>query len=847
MAGVRYHGIERHEEVDVISRRDDGRSTRKKFLDAIGSPEGTLRVFGTLSLIAFLFSPVPFLAELVFFTALLIWLIGYSYKGRTWDLPFRVPRYLAEKGYKDRSTGALGEGLVYLGAARSSRTEKLEEVWATPGDTRTHRLVAGTTGSGKTEEMMGSIFNALMLNSGAVMIDGKASQQSFDSIYRICRLFGREEELFLINYIMGGRDIFDATATKMSNTYNPFSLGSSAMKAELMNGMLPDGKKDVWSERAVMFNAAVMPLLSFLAERGYVLFNPRLLVDFYNLDRIENLIWFGLLERHDGTVVDLRAEAPQDFARLQLDQVSGPIKLYVEQLPGYAMAKPKTANVLAPSSDQEIKTAIEEGPAAIAAWAERHAEAMARGSTPAPEAAGGARGPRRPTPQQNQGADAARAKVYEQHGYITMQLVRSTALLTFEYGHVFNVLEGEIDYRDLMLNRRIMYTALPSLERSPSSLGALGKLAVASIKSVLASLLDTPFEGFRREIIEGRPSNSEIPYNILCDEYGYYVVEGFAVAPAQARSFGVSITFGTQDLAALKKGDPNEAEATWENTNLRHAGRMTGGEESETYKKFSGAAGSAFVSSAMEMTHRRGKIGSKFDISAQSRAERVPRLNVNDLNGQQDGQFTLVVGTKTDASRGTQMAKEGGVRVVRYSAFFTGNVPKVPFYRLNHFVAVKPPTEQRIRQIAASQHMERALAGIREEDIEAFLELPENAGLKSGLADSVLTFLVARLAELPDDMTDEQVAAAGVAVVREFVQERMSALIADKVAQELAPIEECMRDVIDGAAIDDEDRALLGRVLDDLCNTLRSARVTEFAMQGDTARRVSQARRLLAA
>lgn len=111
----------------------------------------------------------------------------------------------------------------------------------------------------------------------------------------------------------------------------------------------------------------------------------------------------------------------------------------------------------------------------------------------------------------------------------------------------------------------------------------------------------------------------------------------------------------------------------------------------------------------------------------------------------------------------------------------------------------------------------------------------------------MLTFLVARLAELPADMTDEQVAAAGVAVVRDYVQERMSALIADKVAQELEPIEECMRDVIEGAAIDEEDRALLGRVLDDLCNSLRSARVTEFAMQGDAARRVSQARRLLAA
>jgi len=238
------------------------------------------------------------------------------------------------------------------------------------------------------------------------MIDGKASQQSFDSIYRICRLFGREEELFLINYIMGGRDIFGETATKMSNTYNPFSLGSSAMKAELMNGMLPDGKKDVWSERAVMFNAAIMPLLSFLAERGYVLFNPRLLVDFYNLDRIENLIWFGLLERHDGTVVNLREEAPHDFARLQLDQVSGPLKLYVEQLPGYAMSKPQRPNRIGPTSDAEIRAALGGSfdPERISAWASRAAEVS---TTTSP----------------------ARAKVYEQHGYITMQLARSAAEL----------------------------------------------------------------------------------------------------------------------------------------------------------------------------------------------------------------------------------------------------------------------------------------------------------------------------------------------------------------------------------------------------------------------------------
>lgn len=173
----------------------------------------------------------------------------------------------------------------------------------------------------------------------------------------------------------------------------------------LSDGVVPDGN-DLWSERAAMFNAAILPVLSLLADRGYVTFNPLLLLDFYNLDRIENLIWFGLLERHDGTVVDLRAEAPQDFARLQLDQVSGPLKIYVEQLPGYAMAKPQGPNRIGPTSDAEIRAALggnlESG--RIMAWASRAAE-VATVTHP------------------------ARAKVYEQHGLITMQLARSAAEL----------------------------------------------------------------------------------------------------------------------------------------------------------------------------------------------------------------------------------------------------------------------------------------------------------------------------------------------------------------------------------------------------------------------------------
>lgn len=173
----------------------------------------------------------------------------------------------------------------------------------------------------------------------------------------------------------------------------------------LSDGVVPDGN-DVWSERAAMFSAAILPVLLLLADRGYVTFNPQLLLDFYNLDRIENLIWFGLLERHDGTVVNLREEAPHDFARLQLDQVSGPLKIYVEQLPGYAMAKPQGPNRIWPTSDAEIRAALRSNfnPEHVSAWASRAAEAATVTSP-------------------------ARAKVYEQHGFITMQLARSAAEL----------------------------------------------------------------------------------------------------------------------------------------------------------------------------------------------------------------------------------------------------------------------------------------------------------------------------------------------------------------------------------------------------------------------------------
>ncbi|MBT8506509.1 hypothetical protein B1F79_02670, partial [Coxiella-like endosymbiont of Rhipicephalus sanguineus] len=42
-------------------------------------------------------------------------------------------------------------------------------------------------------------------------------------------------------------------------------------------------------------------------------------------------------------------------------------------------------------------------------------------------------------------------------------------------------------------------------------------------------------------LVEAKPTNSKTLFLCILDEYGYYVVGGFAVVPAQAYSLGFSI------------------------------------------------------------------------------------------------------------------------------------------------------------------------------------------------------------------------------------------------------------------------------------------------------------------
>lgn len=672
-----FRGVTRSLEVIPSKRHDDVRTFSRRLGDALDTSSGVLWYFGTIAALTLTVGLyLPFAGELALTLALLSYATKFRYSTRKWSAPFRVPAYLKQwtgRRYRDASTGGKdGEGLFYLGMDLESR----EEVWATANDLRTHRMVVATTGGGKTEEILGSLFNSLVLDSGFILVDGKADPKTYGLFFRACRVQAREEDLLMLNYIMGGKDFASGLDSRRSNTYNPLSSGSSAMKAELMVSLLDSGSNgggsDMWQGRAIAFLDAITSPLSYLASQGQLLFNSKLLSDFYLLPNIENLVWFGIFKDQNGKVLNLKdgSEAYRRTYNTLSEKYCGAIKLYLTNLPGYEI--PETPHKPVEMDAETFSNFLRQYDRYII---ERDKNKGEEDNT-------------------KKNTDQTRAKALEQHGFITMQLVRATGNLTFNYGHIYSDEIGEIDYKDVFLNRRVLLVLLPALERSKSSMEQLGKMAATGIKSMLANLLDTPLEGRYRKIIEGRPSNAQIPMPVSLDEYGSYTVPGFVTVPAQGRSYGISLTFAVQDIPSLYRADKNEGEATWENTNLRHLGRMTGGKDSDTFKKFDGAAGQALVQVSKAMSYRKGRLDS-FKIDDSSSIEQISRLNIDDLSQQADGEFHLVVGSKSEGL--------GGARVVRYLAFYTGDTPTPEDLRLVPYVQVKPFSDSERAVIARNE------------------------------------------------------------------------------------------------------------------------------------------------
>ena len=227
-------GLSSNQEQDTSKLIRDTRTLGQKLGDFFNQPDKVaIMIMLMMSMTLF----AGFLSQI----ALIISISAGIYTStRRSNLPFRIPMRAKVIDYADPTpTGStrLSRGIYHFGNDKQSK----QELWFANDDMRTHALIFGSTGAGKTEALLSIAYNALVQASGFIYVDGKGDNSLFAKVFSMMKYMGREDDLLLINFMTGARDIIGAQEKKQSNTMNPFSSGSSGMLSNLVASMMDSG------------------------------------------------------------------------------------------------------------------------------------------------------------------------------------------------------------------------------------------------------------------------------------------------------------------------------------------------------------------------------------------------------------------------------------------------------------------------------------------------------------------------------------------------------------------------------------------------------------------------------
>jgi intracellular multiplication protein IcmO len=599
MAARSLRGLEERNEQKSQQLLRDTRTLGQKFADFLKNP---LYAAFTLIMLAATSSFLTAIADICALLGILLFIVTTL---RKTTLPFRLPMRSGRLDYNDTIPGTTkprkARGIYFFG----NQLLTDQELWFANEDMRTHVLIFGSTGSGKTEALISLAYNALVQGSGFIYVDGKGDNSLFAKVFSMVRSMGREDDLLLINYMTGAKDIIGPQKRRLSNTMNPFAIGSSSMLSQLVVSLMESGSSggdgDMWKGRAINFVEALMKVLVAMRDAGHILLDANSIRNYFALERIEAMVTDKAFIRDDQDPISI-----EGFPAVVLE----PIKNYLHNLPGYNKTK----------KGQQV------------------------------------------------------SQVLEQHGYITMQLTRVFGSLADTYGHIMRTKLAEVDFKDVVLNRRILVVLLPALEKSPDELSNLGKVIIASLKGMMAAGLGDAVEGEYRDLIQRKPTNAPTPYLCILDEYGYYAVKGFAVVPAQARSLGFSVIFAGQDLPAFQKASKEEALSIGANTNIKICMKLE--DPLDTWDFFTKTAGESYVTHVKEFQSDAKNLSSTYQDSRSAQVEKRARIDLLDLKEQREGEAHIFFKSK----------------LVRAKMFYANPAP-VKKMHLNQFLKVDTPLD----------------------------------------------------------------------------------------------------------------------------------------------------------
>lgn len=261
------------------------------------------------------------------------------------------------------------------------------------------------------------------------------------------------------------------------------------------------------------------------------------------------------------------------------------------------------------------------------------------------------------------------------------------------YGHIYNVSMGEVDMYDVIKNRRILVTLLPSLEKAQMELQQLGKINLSAVRNATAIGLGSEIEGTVDDVLNSLPTNSSVPFLSITDEYAAIPTPGYAEVLTQGRGLGISAIVASQDYAGITKADEKGVEAKQIVSNTKVKICMTLEDPEDTYELFNKIAGEGDImqTDGFTMQGQGGNSGHTLNYRDQQNAkiEKVNRINLRDLQEQIEGEFHAFFKGK----------------VVRGFSFYAD--PPLENHmqlRINQFLQVDTPDEFRLNQKYNSFH-----------------------------------------------------------------------------------------------------------------------------------------------
>lgn len=321
-------GLDEKHEQNALQLIRDTRTFGKRIVDFFKEPFNV-----SILLIGFAMGAVfmPALNDLIFLIGLGCFLYAFSQENA---LPFRLPQRANMKDYNDRAPGTnkprKSRGICLFGNERISN----KELWFNNDDMRTHCLIFGSTGSGKTETLVSLAFNALVQGSGFIYVDGKGDNTLFAKVFSMARRMGREDDVLVINFMTGARDVVGPQERRLSNTMNPFANGSSSMLSQLSISLMPDSGAspdgDMWKGRAMVFVEALMKILVYMRDQGHLLLDANTVRNYFELPKLEAIVMDKQFPREGQEPVSLADTPPV---------VLEPITNYLINLPGYDKSK----------------------------------------------------------------------------------------------------------------------------------------------------------------------------------------------------------------------------------------------------------------------------------------------------------------------------------------------------------------------------------------------------------------------------------------------------------------------------------------------------------------------------